>query len=173
MVEDALLAGAVQVVHDAGHVVDTAQLDVGCGHHAGELALHLRLDNLDGGGGGALHGGDGLHHLYLTGGLQLLDDAGGLVRVHIAEDQSHGLGTLVLQRGVQGLHICLVQEGEVAILQGLGNLFQQGGGGLLTEGLLQYGLGVLQTALGDGLVGEAALVELGEHRLGLLAVEHS
>ena len=106
-------------------------------------------------------------------GLQLLDNAGGLVRVHIGEDQGHGLGAFVLQGGEQGFDVRLVEEGELPILQGLGHLLQKGLSGLVAEGLLQHGAGIFQAALGNRLAGHAVLIELGEHRLGLLGVEHS
>lgn len=86
-IEDVFLAGLVQVVHDAGHIADAAHLDVGLSGNAGEFPLYLCVDGLDGGGGGTLHGGDGLHHLDLSVGFQLLDDTSCLARAHIGQHQ--------------------------------------------------------------------------------------
>ena len=104
---------------------------------------------------------------------QLLDDARGLAGVHIAEYQGHRLRTFVLEGGVQALDVRLVQERELPVFQALGHLLQQAGGRSRAEGLLQHGAGVLQTALGDRLLGHAVLVELAEYVLGLLGVQHS
>ncbi len=110
--------------------------------------------------------GDVLHHLHLPLRVQLVNHGRRLLRVHIGQHQGDGLGPLMLQGGIQGLLICLVQEGELPVFQGLGHLVQQHACRLLPKASLQHGPGILQSALGDSLVGHAHLVVLVEYILG-------
>ena len=134
--------------------------------------MHFGLHNPDSRGRNAVQFGDALHHLNLLSLLQLGHHARRLVRVHIGEDQGDGLGPLAPQGGVQGLDVRLVHEGKLPVFQALGNLAQKLRRRLLAIGLLQDGPGVLQAALGDGLIGQAELVELIKDVLRLLGAQH-
>ena len=70
-VKNIFLAGPVQIIHDIGHIVDAAYLDICAGNNAGEFLAHLGLDNLDRRGGNALDFRDTLHHLNLLMFFQL------------------------------------------------------------------------------------------------------
>ena len=78
-----------------------------------------------------------------------------------------------MQCGIQALDVRLVQEGKFPVFQALGHLFQQTGGGGHAKRLFQHRPGVLQSALGNRFLGHTALVELAEHILGLLRVQHA
>ena len=135
--------------------------------------MHFGLHDLDGRRGHAVQLGDAFHHLDLLLLVQLGHHARRLVRIHIREDQGDGLGPLAPQGGVQGLDVRLVHEGKLPVFQALGNLAQEFRRRLLAVGLFQDGPGVLQTALGDGLVGQAELIELVENVLRLLDGQHA
>ena len=72
-VKDVFLAGAVQIVHHIRHKVYSAHLYIAGCHQAGELLLHLRLDDFYRSGGGTLHIGHILNHPDLPLVIQLLD----------------------------------------------------------------------------------------------------
>ena len=79
----------------------------------------------------------------------------------------------MLERREQVFVARLVHEGELAVLEGLCDLFQQRACRLVAKCLLQHGTRVLDAALGDRLVGHAHLVELGEDFLCDVRVEEA
>ena len=91
----------------------------------------------------------------------------------MGEHQGDGLGALVLEGGEQGALIRLIHKGKLPVLEGLGDLAQELLGGLGPVGLLQDGSGVFQAALGDRLVAQAHLIELGQDLFGLLGAQQA